>query len=276
MLGAIIGDIVGSRFEFDNILSKDFDFFHKDCRATDDTAMTLAIGLSFIYDENEIPIGDRATYYMRGVANRYYDFKKGSNAPIGGYGGRFIEWLFGDIDEPYNSCGNGSAMRISAVPYVAKSVEECIALSKAVTEVTHNHIEGIKGAESVAVAIYLLRNGVNRDDVMEIIAKKYYPILNETNFVVDKIRENYEHSELCQKSVPQAFQCFFESVSFEDAIRNAVSIGGDSDTIACISGALAEAYFGVPKEIVEEMQKYNYLDNFQKEVINAFYDKYVK
>lgn len=273
MLGAIIGDIVGSRFEFDNILTKDFEFFHRDCCYTDDTAMTLAIGLALLKCENTENLGETATTCMREMANMYYNFGVDSNAPIGGYGCRFVRWLLSNNPMPYNSCGNGSAMRISAVPYMAKSLEECKTLSKAVTEVSHNHPEGIKGAESVAVAIFMLREGKSKEEAKNYIAEHYYPVLSNCDFTVDEIRKNYQHSELCQKSVPQAFQCFFESVSFEDAIRNAVSIGGDSDTIACISGALAEAFYGIPEDMKEATKQY--LDEYQLELIDVFYKIYV-
>ncbi len=169
----------------------------------------------------------------------------GCDYPGAGYGGRFRSWLVENNPQPYNSWGNGSAMRVSGCGYAANSIEEAVNLSRMVTEVTHNHLEGIKGAEATAVAVYLARTGKNILEIRDYINKHYYPI----NFTLDSIREEYTFDVSCQGSVPQALEAFFESTNFEDAIRNAISIGGDSDTIAAITGAVAEAYYGVPTSL---------------------------
>lgn len=169
--------------------------------------------------------------------------------PDCGYGGSFYHWIYSDNPKPYNSYGNGAAMRISPVGCAAKDIEQAKRLSKAVTEVSHNHPEGIKGAESVAVAIVLARQGKSIDEIKEYVNEHYYKI----DFKLDEIRETYKFNETCQDTVPQAFQAFFESTSFEDAIRNAISIGGDSDTLAAIAGSVAEAYYSVPEWMKEKV-----------------------
>jgi len=246
MIGAIIGDIVGSRFEFNNHLSKNFKFFKDDissyisakaCRFTDDTVMTCAVAESL----------------MRSAPNGYKDLSDvavetmheiGRHYPTCGYGGKFFHWMLGDDWRPYNSCGNGSAMRISAVGDVASSVEEAKQLAHAVTAITHNHPEGLKGAEAAAVAKVLLKQGMSKEDLRRYIESNYY----ELPMTVKEYREacNGHGKEICQVTMPQAFTCFFEGESFEDVIRNCISIGGDSDTIAAIAGGIAEAYYPVP------------------------------
>lgn len=246
MLGAIIGDIVGSRFEFDenNIKSKEFDFFRVDCRPTDDSIMTVAVADAIMkWKEAGGDLRAIATDSMRSFAEVM---------PCDGYGARFAEWLFGDNPEPYNSWGNGSAMRVSACGWLGDSLEEVKSLSLQVTDISHNHPEGIKGAEAVAVSVYLARQGMGMPELKAYVVKNYYPI----DFTLDEIRPSYRMEESCQKSVPQALEAFFESTSFEDAIRNAVSIGGDSDTIAAIAGSVAEAYWGVPEELARKAMTY--------------------
>lgn len=264
MIGAIIGDIVGSRFEFDNIKSKDFELFDRECDFTDDSVMTLAIAkvlqpYETITDYESFK--SRLIEVMHEVGRRYPDC---------GYGGRFYVWMMKDYTEPYNSYGNGSAMRVSPVAWFAKSLEECEALAKATAEVTHNHPEGIKGAVSVAGAIYLARNGKAMDEIKEYISK-FYTI----DFTLDEIRKDYDFYETCQKSVPQALEAFFESTSFEDAIRNAISIGGDSDTIAAITGSIAEAYYGIDEDLKETALSYldSYLLDIAEDFINRFVSK---
>lgn len=237
MLGAIIGDIVGSRFEWNNNRSKEFDFLTYKCSATDDSIMSLAIAKALLESKADYSdLSENAVKYMQGIGRHY---------PNCGYGGRFIEWIHSDNPKPYGSYGNGAAMRVSACGFVASSLEEAILLSKAVTEVTHNHPEGLKGAEATAVAIFLARSGKNLLEIRDYITKNYYPL----NFTLDGIRDSYEFNESCQDTVPQALEAFFESNNFEDAIRNAISIGGDSDTLAAITGGIAEAYYGIPTEI---------------------------
>lgn len=244
MIGAIIGDIVGSRFEWDNYRAKDFELFTDDCFATDDSIMTLAIGKALMSSKPDwSDLGEQAVRCMQEVGRPY---------PRCGYGGRFWNWMYSNNPQPYHSFGNGAAMRVSACGFVAKSLEEAKALSKAVTEVTHNHPEGIKGAEATVVAIYMARSGSELEQIREVINREYYPM----DFTLDEIRDTYRFNETCQNTVPQALMAFFESTSFEDAIRNAISIGGDSDTLAAITGGIAEAYYGVPEELKQKALSY--------------------
>ncbi len=262
MTGAIIGDVVGSRFEFDNYKSKDFELFHTDCDFTDDSVMTIAVAKAL------------QTY---GKITDYEDFKKylvevmhevGRRYPQCGYGGRFLDWMMYNRTEPYNSYGNGSAMRVSPVAWVAQSLEECEKIAAATSEVSHDHPEGIKGAVSVAGAIYLARTGKNMDEIKEYVSR-FYTI----DFTLDEIREDYDFYEICQKSVPQSFEAFFESESFEDTIRNAISIGGDSDTIAAIAGSIAEAYYGINEEMKETAL--SFLDEYLLEITEKFTDEFI-
>ena len=260
MLGAIIGDIVGSRFEADNHKSKEFDLFTKDSCPTDDSIMTLAVAKALLASKEDwSQLSQNAVKYMQEIGRQYPDC---------GYGGHFFYWIFSDDPQPYGSYGNGSAMRISPVGFVADSIEQAKALSQAVTEVSHNHPEGIKGSEALAVAIFLARNGASMDEIKDYIDKNYYPL----DFTLDQIREDYSFDVTCQGSVPQAFQAFFESQDFEDAIRNAISIGGDSDTIAAICGGLAEAYYGIPTPIRNQVMAY--LDDRLVEIVETFESTY--
>lgn len=258
ILGAIIGDIVGSRFEFDNYRAKDFEFFNDKCFATDDTIMTLAICTAL--DQCKPDYSDlekQAVGWMQEFGRMY---------PGAGYGGKFCRWIDSIDPQPYNSWGNGSAMRVSPVAYVAKSLEEVKLLSYKVTYVTHNHPEGIKGAEATAVATFMALHGASKEEIRDVIINGYYNM----DFTLDEIRDTYEFNESCQDTVPQALQAFFESESFEDAIRNAISIGGDSDTLGAIAGAVAGAFYGVPEEIEERAMMY--LDITGKAVIKRFFD----
>lgn len=257
MIGAILGDIVGSRFEFDNHKSKHFQLFHKDCIFTDDSVMTLALAKAL-------------TDY--GNVDNYENFKKhlvkvmhevGKQYPDCGYGGRFYLWMMKGGTEPYNSCGNGSAMRVSPVAWVAESLAECEALAQASAEITHNHPEGIKGAVCVAGAVYLARTGHSKEEIRDYVSR-FYTI----DFTLDDIRKDYDFEETCQKSVPQALEAFFESTGFEDAVRCAVSIGGDSDTIAAITGSIAEAFYGLDDDLKETAL--SYLDPTLLEIAEAF------
>lgn len=237
MIGAIIGDIVGSRFEWNNHRSKDFDLLPHQCFFTDDSVMSLAVCDALMRCRPDFSdLSEQAIHSMQEIGRPY---------PNCGYGGSFHKWMYSDNPHPYNSYGNGAAMRVSGCGYVGKSLEEVRLLSKAVTEVTHNHPEGIKGAEATAVAVYLARAGKSLVEIQDYITKNYYPI----DFTLNSIRDSYRFNETCQNTVPQALEAFFESTDFEDAIRNAISIGGDSDTLAAITGAIAEAYYGVPASI---------------------------
>lgn len=256
MLGAIIGDIVGSRFEWHNIKTKDFKLFNERCEPTDDSIMSLAIAKSIVEcNGNYNKLHDVVIKNMVEVGRKY---------PHCGFGGNFYNWIMTDNHEPYNSFGNGSAMRVSACGFAGRSLEEVKELSKIVTEVSHNHPEGIKGAEATSVAIYLARTGKNKNDIKKYIIDNYYKI----NFKLDDIRDSYKFDVTCQGSVPQALEAFFESESYEDAIRNAISIGGDSDTIACITGGIASAYYGVPNDI--RTKAISYLDNLQLKILFEF------
>lgn len=237
MLGAIIGDIVGSRFEWHNIKTKEFDFLTYKCFVTDDSIMSLAVAQA-ILDCN----GD---YRNLGVAAVTRMQEIGRPYPHCGFGGMFYQWIYSDNPQPYGSFGNGAAMRVSACGFAARSLDEAVSLSRTVTEVTHNHPEGIKGAEATAVAIYMAREGKSILEIRDYIDKHYYPM----DFTLDVIRDAYEFNETCQNTVPQAIMAFLESTDFEDAIRNAISIGGDSDTLAAITGGIAEAYYGIPTDI---------------------------
>jgi len=260
LAGEILGDVVGSVYEFDNIKTKEFPLFGKYCMFTDDTLLTLAVAKSLCETDAHKDIEDfkkRLVYNMHLLGHEY---------PDAGFGGRFMNWLETGNKEPYNSCGNGSAMRVSPVGWYAESLEEAEALATASAEVTHNHPEGIKGAVSVAGAIYLARTGVGKKEIYE-YCKKFYNL----DFTLDEIRPTYYFVETCQESVPQALVAFFESESFEDAIRNAISIGGDSDTIAAITGSIAEAFYGIDEDLEEAAL--SYLDERLLNIVDLFADK---
>lgn len=256
MLGAIIGDIVGSRFEFNNYRKKDFEFFDSSCEATDDSIMTLAIGKALVETlkvYNEIDedflnlLENNSIKFMQEIGKRY---------PNCGFGGRFFGWIFSDNPEPYNSFGNGSAMRVSPVAYFGKTIDKVKKLSETVTKVTHNHPEGLKGAEATAVSIFMARNGATIEEIRKEIEENYYDL----DFTIDEIRDTYEFNETCQDTVPQAIKAFLESKDFEDAIRIAISVGGDSDTLAAITGSIAGEYYEIPREM--ENKALSYLDDY--------------
>lgn len=244
LYGAIIGDIAGSRFEFNNWRSKDFQIFSEDSFFTDDTLMTLAVavGLAKSWKDGYKKLSTNTIKSMQEIGQPY---------PYAGWGGNFHHWMYSKKPQPYNSFGNGAAMRVSAVGWFAQDTAEVINLSRAVTEISHNHEEGIKGAESVAMLIYFARLGADKA-VLRSIANNYY----HWHFTLDEIRDTYEFNETCQDTVPQAMEAFFESNSFEDAIRLAVSVGGDSDTLAAITGSIAEAFYGVPEWMKKEARGY--------------------
>lgn len=244
MIGAIIGDIVGSRFEWNNIKTKEFTFFHPDCHFTDDSVMTLAVGDALLeHIGSGESLAELTVQKMQGYGRKYRKV---------GYGGLFCRWLKAKAPQPYGSFGNGSAMRVSAVAHVASSPEEVQKLSYEVTAVTHDHEEGLKGAEATAMAIYLARTGAALEEIRELICRQYYAI----DFTLDSIRPSYTFDATCQGSVPQALQCFLESTGFEDCIRNAISLGGDCDTTAAIAGSVAAAYYGVPAHLRENALAY--------------------
>ena len=262
MIGAIVGDIAGSRFEWHNRKSKKFtlmkgrDESRHPCHFTDDTVMTLAVAKALM--DWRVNGGDLHILSVQ----RMQEF--GRLYPCAGYGGAFRRWLQADAPRPYNSWGNGSAMRVSACGWAGRTLDEVKAMSRAVTEVTHNHPEGIKGAEATAVATFLARTGKSMEEIKAVVVRDYYPL----RFTLDGIRPTYAFDVSCQGSVPQALEAFFESTSFEDAIRNAISIGGDSDTIGAICGAVAGAYYGVPAEIRAKAE--TFLDVRLLETLHAF------
>ena len=263
MIGSIIGDIVGSRYEFNNIKTKDFELFSERNYFTDDSVMTIAT----------------ADWILNGgqVKNYYADW--GHKYPNAGYGGNFYIWLFrmkrfGD-EKPYNSCGNGSAMRIGPVGWVFATEEETLAAAKISAECTHNHPEGIKGAQAVALCIFMARNGASKEEIRNKIEAT---IGYNLKFTIDEIRSTYGwdsefgNGGLCQASVPQAIVAFLDGNDFEDCIRNAISIGGDSDTIGCITGSIAEAFYGVPQAIRDKAM--TYLPDEFKEIIHTLENMY--
>ena len=252
MLGAIIGDIVGSVYEFNNYRAKDFQpFFHQRAFFTDDTVCTVAVADALVNGKD--PAGT-----LREWGRRYWD--------NGGWGQRFALWIATDDMGPYNSFGNGAAMRVSAAGLLADSVEDAIVLSNRVTEVTHNHPEGLRGGAATAVAIHLARIGQTASEIRQAITQQFQYDLTST---VDEIRPTYRYNERSQDTVPQALICALAATSFEDAIRNAISIGGDSDTIAAIAGPVAEALFGIDDEIAA--RAWAYLTNEMRGVVHALY-----
>ena len=237
MLGAIIGDMAGSIYEFHNHRSKEFPLFNSKCFPTDDSIMTIAVAKAILENDGKAEgLEEQTVNWMQKIGRPY---------PGCGYGGRFYEWMYASNPHPYNSFGNGSAMRVSACGWAGKTLEEVKALSRAVTIVTHNHPEGVKGAEATACAIFLARTGHSKEQIRAFIEDDYYTL----DFTLDEIRPTYEFNETCQRTVPQAIEAFLESTSFEDAIRNAISVGGDSDTLAAITGSIAEAFYGIPDEL---------------------------
>ncbi len=258
MLGAIIGDIIGSRFEFNNHRSTDFELFTENCFATDDSIMTIAVAKAILATEKVMALkcqseNDEQKYsQILGEMTVKYMQEIGRNYPNCGYGGMFGRWIFKDQPTPYHSFGNGAAMRISPAGFAAVTEAEVFRLAKTITAVTHNHDEGIKGAAATALAILMARQGYSKNEIRQRITNDYYAL----DFTIDQIRSTYQFNETCQQTVPQAIECFLESTTFEDAIRIAISLGGDSDTIGAITGAIAEAYYGVPQELKEKALTY--------------------
>lgn len=328
MIGAIVGDIAGSWFEFLNRKTKDFELFvtgdasarkvskgYAEAKTVYEAAKKSALSLKWLpLGKREKRLGsilaesgsllsssikvdadapkhpfcrtDRACYYTDdtvmtlAVAAALMDWKTGGDGlgalavrrmqefgrrfPNAGYGGHFHHWLHDDDPQPYNSWGNGSAMRVSACGWAGRTLDEVKAMSRAVTEVTHNHPEGIKGAEATAVATFLARTGQSMEEIKAVVVHNYYPL----DFTLDEIRPIYEFDVSYQGSVPQALEAFFESTSFEDAICNAISVGGDSDTIGAICGAVAGAYYGVPDDIREKAEAF--LDSYLLKTLHGF------
>ncbi|MDO4500475.1 MAG: ADP-ribosylglycohydrolase family protein [Erysipelotrichaceae bacterium] len=234
MYGAILGDIVGSRFEFDRGgKTKDFEFITEECTITDDTVMTIAVAeaLMKVADEDDETIKKELINSMKKWGHKY---------PYAGYGYRFCHWLFSNDSHPYNSYGNGSAMRVSSAGWLYDSLERTRHVARLTAEVTHNHPEGIKGADCTAAVIYLGRTGHSKEEIKDFVIKEYG---YDFSLTLDEMRERHAHVETCMDSLPKALRSFFDGESVEDAIRNAVSLGGDTDTLAAIAGAMAEGYY---------------------------------
>ena len=266
MLGAIIGDIVGSRFEWHNQKDKHFELFTEDCRMTDDSIMTFAVAKALMETEKVSELGNNDYYTLLARMSIRYMQEFGRHFPDCGFSRAFFQWIVSDNPQPYNSFGNGAAMRISPVAYVGRTEKEIQCLSEAVTGVSHNHEEGLKGATATATAIYMARSGSSKVEIRTKIENGYYPL----DFTLDGIRDSYRFTTDCQATVPQAIVAFLASTSFEDAIRNAVSLGGDSDTLAAIAGAIAEAYYGIPEGIQEQALTY-----FDEELLSV-YEEWVR
>jgi len=254
LLGAIIGDIVGSVYEWNNIKTENFPLFSTSSRFTDDTVLTVAVADAILYAKD----------YARTI------WEYGKRYPYAGYGGRFSQWLDkGDL-LPYNSFGNGSAMRVSPVGFAFNSIEEVLDEAAKSASVTHNHPEGIKGAQATALAIFLAWHGESKSEIRKQIEARFAYDLKRR---LDEIRLYYTFDVSCQGSVPEAIIAFLESDNYEDAIRKAVSLGGDSDTIACIAGGIAHAYYkAIPAYIVQEVR--NRLDIQLLTILDVFSEYY--
>lgn len=244
MYGAILGDIIGSPYEFDiGNKTKDFPLFSRKSTFTDDTVMTIAVAEAFLdAPEYEEEIRQRLIDSMQKWGHRY---------PHAGYGLRFSNWLGSDDPQPYGSFGNGSAMRVSSVAWLFDDLDTVRKMARLSAEVTHNHPEGIKGAEATASTIFLARTGSTKSDIKTYIEGKFHYDLSRT---CDEIRPSYHHVESCQQTVPEAITAFLEGDSFEDVIRTAVSLGGDCDTLTAIAGSIAEGFYGVPEELKKECE----------------------
>lgn len=238
MLGAIIGDMAGSIYEFDNIKSRDFEFLSERCEPTDDSILTCAIARALI------DVKGRGTQLERVTMFRMKEYFLANPLPMGGFGAKFFQWALSDVTEPYGSWGNGAAMRISPVAYVANSEVEVKLLSQIVTGTTHNDPEGLKGGEATALAVFKALHGATKEDIQKMV-KSYYP----GEYSVEELHKTYTFEPSCQKTVPEAMQCFFGSEDYESAIRNVMYIGGDCDTLGAIVGAVAGAYYGIPEWI---------------------------
>lgn len=255
MIGALAGDIIGSVYEWNNIKTKDFELFSPHCFFTDDSILTVALADTILNCRD----------YAQTMKEYYRRY------PGGGYGGMFHDWASSEDSKPYNSWGNGAAMRISPVGYAYDTLDEVLGKAEEFTAITHNHPEGIKGAQSVAAAIFMGRNGASREEIKAYTERTFGYDLSAT---CDDIRPDYRFDESCQGTVPQAFAAFLDSVDFEDAIRNAISLGGDSDTLACITGGIAEAFYGgVPEEINSRVLAI--LDEDLRRVTHPFAERYL-
>lgn len=246
MIGAIIGDIVGSPFEFDrnkHLAQTKYPLFQSTTHYTDDTVMTVAIAEALLnYQDEREPLDEQklAEYCKKSM------IKWGRKYPLAGYGGRFFQWLWRDAPQPYQSYGNGSGMRVSTAAFLYENLEDVLTAAKATALPSHDHPEGIKGAQAIAYMIWAAKNKKSKEELKAEVEKRFG---YDLNFTIDEIRPTYHMDETCQGSVPQAIVAFLESESYEHCIRHAISLGGDADTIACMAGGIAEAYYGIPEEI---------------------------
>ncbi len=257
MYGAIIGDIIGSIYEFHNVRHKDISIDHPGMHFTDDTVLTITTMDAILHPE----IGYTKMY------KQYFRDYVDSNC---GFGGRFYQWGLRDSLEPYDSFGNGSAMRVSPVAWIYDTEEEVLSEAKRSAEVTHNHPEGIKGAQAIALAIFLVRRGVVKEIIGSTITERFGYSLSSS---IEELQKTNIFDETCQGSVPDALICFLNSNDFEDCIRTSISIGGDSDTIACMAGSIAEAYYGLDRKWIKFAD--DHLNNYLRNVVKAFYTKYL-
>lgn len=258
MLGAIIGDIVGSPYEWNNIKTTDFPLFSPRSEFTDDSVMTVAVAEGLLNGGKDKP---KTEAEIIAAMRRY-----GAWYPDAGYGGMFSQWLVSAEPRPYFSYGNGSAMRVSAAGWLFDTLEETEEFAEISARVTHDHPEGIKGAKATAAAIFLARHGAGKAEIREAVVTKYGYDLSRS---LDEIRPDYFFNETCQRTVPEAITAFLESEGFEDSLRKGVSLGGDSDTLAAITGSIAEAFYGIPEEI--EKQALERLDDRLRAVVERFY-----
>ncbi len=235
IIGAIAGDVIGSAYEFNPTRDHDFELFTPKSTFTDDTVLTMANALWLLEDEQHTP--ERLVNIMLDMCRKY---------PDRGYGGRFARWIYDSNPQPYDSFGNGSAMRVSPVGYYANSLDEALALAKVSAEVTHNHPEGIKGAQATAAAIFLARQGKTKQEIRDYVEKTFGYDLSRT---LEEIRPTFTFDETCQHTVPEAITCFMEGKDYEDVVRLSVALAGDADTIAAIAGSISSAIDEVPNEI---------------------------
>lgn len=254
MIGAITGDIIGSIHEGAGTKTKDFPLFGKGCRFTDDTVLTVAVADKLLHG------GD----YIELFHDYFYVY------PDAGYGGSFIKWAAFRKRRPYNSWGNGSAMRVSPIGFACESLDDVLKEARKSAEVTHNHPEGIRGAQATAAAVFLARTGLGKSDIKAHIEREFGYDLSGR---LDDIRKGYRFDISCQRSVPQSIIAFLESDSYEDAVRNAISLGGDADTMACIAGGIAEAYYGEVPEVIRA-QVLALLDPRLRAVVDEFSARY--
>ena len=260
MYGAIFGDIIGSRFEFDRgPWTKEFELFTNKCNWTDDSVMTIAIMEALMNAGKDADVAVIREECIRSMQ------KWGQRYPYAGYGGRFIHWIGAKNPKPYNSWGNGSAMRVSGAGWIYDTIERTREVAAATAEVSHNHPEGIKGAECTAAVMFLARNGATKESIKEYVVEEFGYDVSKT---VDELRPLHHHDESCQDALPKALVSFFEGESYEDVVRNAVSLGGDTDTIAAIAGAMADAMYGIPEDIM--VNGLPFLEEDMSKVCKAF------